>query len=442
MLHTPGLLALFVAKLLSTFGSWLTLLALPWFVLVTTGSPVKMSAVMAAEFLGVVTLGLPSGKVVARLGVRHTMLICDGARVPLMALIPLLHQTGWLSLPVLLAVSFSLGVFTAPYVSSQRLILADLLGPIRGTDEKLLARANSLIDGATRIAALAGPALGGLLIALLGPAQVLWIDAGTYLVSFVILAAFVRPPATVVAGTDRASSRTSHEQASTFTGLHHTLRHRALRRFVLALTLVTISVPAIFICLPVLVLNDLGGDPRTLGLLIAANGAGLAIGSLVAVTGLGRMNNTALTGAAMLQCAPLWLLLIDQTIVMASGLFLVGLATPMLAATINTRVTLRTPAPIRPHVMTAVTTTENLGAFVGYTAAGPAIQLSGPRTVFAAIATLAALGAITFAMALRADHSRPAVPSQRPHELRQHRRTSAIREPAADPSNPAPTSYP
>ncbi|MET7965916.1 MFS transporter [Micromonospora sp. NPDC005305] len=429
MLHTPGLLALFVAKLLSTFGSWLTLLALPWFVLVTTGSPAKMSAVLAVEFLGVATLGLPSGKVVARLGVRRTMLICDAARVPLMALIPLLHQTGWLSLPALLAVSFSLGAFTAPYVSSQRLILADLLGPTRGTDEKLLARANSLIDGATRIAALAGPALGGLLIALLGPAQVLWIDAGTYLVSFVILAAFVRPPATVVAGTE--SSRASHQQAATFTGIRHALRHRALRLFVLALTLVTISVPAIFICLPVLVMDDLGGDPRTLGLLIAANGAGLAIGSLVAVTGLGRMNNTALTAAAMLQCAPLWLLLVDQTFVMASGLFLVGLATPLLAATINTRVTLRTPAPIRPHVMTAVTTTENLGAFVGYTAAGPALQLSGLRTIFAAIATLAALGAITFAMALRADHSPPAVPRQRPREPRQHRHTSAIHEPAA-----------
>lgn len=423
MLRTPGLLALFVAKLLSTFGSWLTLLALPWFVLVTTGSPVKMSAVLAAEFLGVVTLGLPSGKVVARLGVRRTMLICDAARVPLMALIPLLHQAGWLSLPALLAVSFGLGAFTAPYVSSQRLILADLLGPTRGTDEKLLARANSLIDGATRIAALAGPALGGLLIALLGPAQVLWIDAGTYLVSYLILAAFVRPPTTAVTGTDRESSQASDEQTGTFAGLRHALRHRALRLFVLALTLVTISVPAVFICLPVLVMNDLGGDPRMLGLLIAANGAGLAIGSLVAITGLGRMSNTALTGAAVLQCAPLWLLLIDQAAAVASGLFLVGLATPLLAATLNTRVTLRTPAPIRPHVMTAVTTSENLAAFIGYTAAGPALHLSGLRTVFAAIATLATLGATTFAMALRADHPPSDRPSQSLRVPRQHRHT-------------------
>ena len=223
-----------------------------------------MSAVLAAEFFGVVTLGLPSGKVVARLGVRRTMLICDAARAPLMALIPLLHQTGWLSLPALLVVSFSLGAFTAPYVSSQRLILTDLLGPIRSTDEKLLSRANGLIDGATRVAALAGPALGGVLIALLGPTQVLWIDAGTYLVSFLILVTFVRPPPSIVAGADRTSSPGSDEQAAMFAGLRHALRHRALRLFVLALTLVTTAVPAVFICLPVLVMDELGGDPRTL----------------------------------------------------------------------------------------------------------------------------------------------------------------------------------
>ncbi|MFI2709194.1 MFS transporter [Micromonospora sp. NPDC018662] len=412
MLRTPGLLALFVAKLLSTFGSWLTLLALPWFVLVTTGSPVRMSAVLAAEFLGVVSLGLPSGRVVARLGVRRTMLICDAARAPLMALIPLLHQADWLSLPALLVVSFGLGAFTAPYVSSQRLILPELLGPARGTDEKLLARANGLIDGATRIAALAGPALGGLLIALLGPVQVLSIDAGTYLVSYLILIAFVRPAATAHRAADPAGGR-----GATFAGLRYALRHPALRLFVLAQTFVTLSIPAVFICLQVLVKDDLGGDPRTLGLLTSANGAGLVVGSLVAVAGLGRMTRPALTAAALLQCAPLWLLLVDRVSVVAGGLFLVGLATPVLAATINTRATVRAPALLRPHVMTAVTTTENLAAFVGYTAAGPALQLSGLRPVFAGIAALAALGAVSFTAALHVDRPAPAAPARRPADV-------------------------
>jgi hypothetical protein len=64
MWRTPGLLPLFAAKLISTCGSWLTVLALSWFVLVTTGSPARMSAVLTAEFLGVVLLGQPSGRLV------------------------------------------------------------------------------------------------------------------------------------------------------------------------------------------------------------------------------------------------------------------------------------------------------------------------------------------------------------------------------------------
>jgi MFS family permease len=370
---TPGLLPLCAAKLLSTFGSWLTVLALPWFVLVTTGSPVKMSAVLAAEFLGVAVLGLPSGAVVARIGVRRTMLVCDAARAPLMALVPLLHHAGWLNLPVLLVVSFGLGTFTAPYVSSQRLILADLLGPVRGADEAALARANSLIDGATRVAALAGPALGGVLIALLGPAEVLWIDAGTYLVSFLLLATFVRPK-------EKPAVRPGPAQGVMLAGLRHALSHRALRLFVLALGLVTLSVPAVFICLPVLVMSELGGDPRTLGLLTAANGAGLAAGSLVAVTMLSRIGTTVLAGAAVLQCAPLWLLLAEHPALVASGLFLTGLATPVLAATLSTRVTLRTPASLRPHVMTAVTTVENIASFIGFTDQRDPIRSARPRS--------------------------------------------------------------
>ena len=394
MLRTPGLLALFTAKLLSTFGSWLTLLALPWFVLVTTGSPVKMSLVLTTEFVGVVLVGLGSGRMVARLGARRTMLIGDAARAPLMASIPLLHLTGGLNLPILLAVSFGLGAFTTPYVSSQRLIVPELLGPVRGADENLVGRANSLVDGATRIAALAGPAVGGVLIALLGPAEVLWIDAGTYLVSFLIVLAFVRPSAQRPApGPD--------ERRATGSGYRQVLSDPTLRLFGIALVLVTLAIPAIFLCLPVLVLHDLGGDPRILGLLTAANGAGLALGSLIAIAALNQMGDAALTAAAVLQCGPLWLLLVERPVVVAIGLFLTGLATPVLAATLITRFTLRTPPDQRPHVLAAVTTTENLAAFIGSVAAGPALQFAGSRPVSAAIAVIAGAGAAMFVLGLR-----------------------------------------
>ena len=75
LLRDRRLLALLVAETISTTGSQMTWLALPWFVLVTTGSATKTSFVMAAELVGLAFLGLPGGKVLGRLGARRTMIL-------------------------------------------------------------------------------------------------------------------------------------------------------------------------------------------------------------------------------------------------------------------------------------------------------------------------------------------------------------------------------
>ncbi|MGH3092703.1 MAG: MFS transporter, partial [Gaiellaceae bacterium] len=141
--HRP-FAVLLAAEVVSTTGSQMTWLALPWFVLTTTGSPTRMGVVMAVELAPLALFGIVSGSVVARIGARRTMLACDLARAPLMALVPLLHLLGLLSFPVLLGLVFLLGAFWAPYFSSQRLVLPELLGE----DERRLAQANALVQGA------------------------------------------------------------------------------------------------------------------------------------------------------------------------------------------------------------------------------------------------------------------------------------------------------
>src|SRR5919201_6374099 len=95
--------ALFAAEVISTTGTEITAIALPWFVLVTTGSPARMGTAMAAGFLGLTLLGIPGGALAARLDARRTMLVADLACAPLVALIPVLHWTDALSFPVILA---------------------------------------------------------------------------------------------------------------------------------------------------------------------------------------------------------------------------------------------------------------------------------------------------------------------------------------------------
>ena len=99
----------------------MTFVALPWFVLSTTGSAPRMSVVLAVELVPVAIFGIPSGSVVARLGARTTMLVSDALRAPLIALVPLLYWTGHLAYGLLLALVFLIGLFSAPYIASQRL---------------------------------------------------------------------------------------------------------------------------------------------------------------------------------------------------------------------------------------------------------------------------------------------------------------------------------
>src|SRR5213596_1200578 len=95
--------ALVVAEFVSVTGSEISALAVPWFVLVTTGSPARTGLALSAEFVGMLALGVPAGEVVARLGARRTMVLADALRGCLIASIPLLHAAGALSFPALLA---------------------------------------------------------------------------------------------------------------------------------------------------------------------------------------------------------------------------------------------------------------------------------------------------------------------------------------------------
>ena len=205
MLRTRGLIALLSAEAISSLGAQMTFLALPWFVLVTTGSAAKMSLVLAVELLPVALLGIPSGMVISKWGARKTMVVGDAARAPLMLAIPLLHEAGWLSFPVLLACVFAMGCFLAPYFSAQRLILPELVGD----DESTVAQANAVVEGTQRSTALLGPSLAGILIAVIGAANVLYVDAVTYFISFLILVTLVpkRPPVEGDGGVRRSPGR-------------------------------------------------------------------------------------------------------------------------------------------------------------------------------------------------------------------------------------------
>lgn len=382
--------ALVVAEVVSMLGSRMTYLALPWFVLVTTGSAGKMSFVLAAEILPMALLGIPSGTVVERLGGRTTMLVADFARTPLMAAIPLLHAAGVLGFPLLLGFVFLLGVFMPPYFASQRVVLPELVGE----DERLMSQANSAIEGGTGLAGLAGPALAGVLIPFLGAPHVLYVDAATFLASFLIVLAFVprRRPLRVPA------------QHGVLAGLRFVFRDRLLGPIAATVVGFGLLGAALSAALPVFAYDAFDGSSRIAGLFYASLAGGAVAGSVAAVFVIKRVAPLRLAGLAILGfAAPLWLLPFHPPAGLVVGaLFLAMCFTPLVNGPVIGVLTARTPEELRAKVMTAVISVNTLAAPLGFLCAGQVIERWGIDVVFAVVpAGISALALAFSSIALR-----------------------------------------
>jgi MFS family permease len=247
------LVALLAAEVVSSTGSAMTFVALPWFVLVTSGSPTRMSVVLAVEVLPMALFGIPSGSLVGRLGARTTMLVSDALRVPLILLVPALHWTGHLTFGLLLAIVFALGVFTAPYISAQRSIIPELFGD----DEKTVSKASGLFGAATQLPIVIGPAAAGVLIALFGAPALLVVDGATFLLAFLVVLALVQ-----------AGRRlpVDDEHRGILAGVRYLAKDRLLGPMSLTLVLLDGASGAIAVAVPLLAFQPLPPRPACRGL--------------------------------------------------------------------------------------------------------------------------------------------------------------------------------
>lgn len=392
VLRHPVMRAIVVAETISSLGTQMSFLALPWFVLMTTGSATQMGLVFAVELLPVALLGIPSGLLVQRLGVRRTLLICDLLRAPLLALVPLLHWLNLLSFPVLLVIVFGIGTFGAPYISAQRLVIPETFGD----DENLVVQGNALVEGATRTASLTGPALAGLLIGTLGTVNVLWIDAASFLLSFVVLVTWLPRPVRSLADAAPQESRGVLE------GARYVLKSPLLRRVSGAALIFGFFFPLLLASVPVITEQRYDADPRVAGLLFAAWGAGALIGTFGVMRIAAKLPPMRLGAVAgVLLALPLWVLGLPLSAwQFGLVLFVSGVFTPMLNAPLITLILLRSPEHLRAKVITSVMTANLLAGPLGYALAGPAFERLGLTVVLLIVAggvTLAALTLVTMA---------------------------------------------
>ena len=391
-MRNRSLLALTSAELISQLGSNFSGLALPWFVLVTTGSATRMGIVFAAELVPFVLFGLQAASLVDRLGPRTTMLVSDAARAPVIAIVPFLHLVGGLSYAIILAVAFVHGLLSTAYFTCQRAVIPAIVG----TNEQEVARANTFLEGATNFTNFVGPAIAGVLIALLGAANVMWLDAGSFVVSFVLVAVFVRVVREV---------HDKQESGGVWAGLAYLRRDRFVGRAVLSPILYGVAFPLVFASFPVLAYRDYHHNARVAGLLLAAYGGGSVVGSFATYAALARIKPIPLSIAAVIAIAlPFWLLVPHVPLeVMVTAMAIIGFANPMTNAPFIGMLTTRVPPALFPKVMQTIIVSNQVIRPIGYATAGYLFATLGLHTVYALAAVVASLASLNFVLAVTSD---------------------------------------
>ena len=277
VLSLPGFRRLWTASTVSGLGSPVTMLAVQTLVLLGLhGTAADVGLVTAARWLPYLLLGIVVGAVVDRHPRRPIMVATDAGLGVLLLAVPALWFTHLLTLPVLAAVMAAYGLLTLyGDAASQAFVPRVVPGP-------RLQEAHVRFDQSYAVAQTAGPAIAGAVVAVLGAALTVVVDAVSYLASAVLVRGIEvdEPPAR--GRGDRPRLR--HEIGE---GLRWVYRQPRLGSL-------AVLTHAWFVCnamlapvLAALVLLGLGASPFALGVIGAGAGVGTLVGASVS-TRVGR----------------------------------------------------------------------------------------------------------------------------------------------------------
>ena len=257
---------LFLATLASSIGTWLAFVALVIDVFDRTGSAAWVSALLVAEFLPLVVIGLLAAPLLDRVPRRTVLIATDVVRAGVFCVIP--FATSALQIVLLALVA---GVATSFFRPAVYAGLPNLVADAE------LPRANGLLQSAENVTLALGPVVGGILVGWVGPDPAYLFNAASFIASALLI---VRIRRNLEAG--EASSEGHWRDVAE--GLSLLRKAPALRAVVFTWSLVMlgsagVSVAEVVLAKEIFVAGDAG-----YGLMLSAMGVGLVLGSYVAGT--------------------------------------------------------------------------------------------------------------------------------------------------------------
>jgi MFS family permease len=276
---------------ISNLGSSFTQFALPLLVYQLTGSAVDLGIATAATFLPYLLLGLPLGAWMDRVDRKRTMIALDWVNAAVILTIPLVAELGHLTVWWIYAVAFIQSTIFIMFSAGEFAAIPSLVA----TDD--LVAANGRIQASYSAAQVLGPLLGGLLITVLPLTWVMAFDAGSFVISALLLAS-VRSSFNTASDETKVATTILHDVRE---GLRYVLSHPVLRNISLMMALINFVGATTWSQLVLFADERLGTTKGwKIGALYAAGSAGVVVTGLLAGRLRRRFSFTALAMTSLM----------------------------------------------------------------------------------------------------------------------------------------------
>jgi MFS family permease len=363
----------------STAAQWIQQATLGWVVYDLTGSAALLGAVLGVRAIPMLLLAPLSGLVADRFDRRKALALSQIAPALVSFAVAALLALGRIEVWHLFA--FSL-VVSSGMVFERTLRNSMVFDVVPRAEAGNAVALNTIAFSTTRTL---GPALGGVLIAVLGPAWNFGLQGLTYAGVAASVLMIRLPP--------RHTGRGRFAWTALFTGLRFVAGHPVARSIaLLGLLPPLLLIPPISALMPVFAADVFAVGPQGLGLMLAAVGAGGIVGGILAAA-LSRYERIAhMQRWALLVFAGALFGFASSTSMMLAVAFLLlaGVAEMVLASSTHTSLQMCAPDTMRGQVSSIL---PMFPAFIalGSLLAGLATQLAGPRPVVYASAVAAVL---------------------------------------------------
>jgi len=388
LLHRPAFLSLFLAALGSGVGTYLAAMVMVVSIRDKTDSGMWVAALLMAEMLPIVVIGLTLGPLIDRLSRKRLMIGADLVRLGVFAVLPFAHRPGQI-----VALAAVAGIATGFFRPA---VYAGLPNLVDGDDE--LTVANSLLSGIENVAWMLGPVLGGVLLVLSGPNLAYWINAATFLVSALLIS---RIPARKLQSEESLSRGHWRDVRD---GLALVLGTPQLKTVLVVWNVVVLGNAALNVAEVFFAKDSLDSGNFGYGVLVGATGAGLVLGSLLTPFVLGKVGLRRLYPGAIA--------LMGVGALAASGAPTVWVAAPLIAiatlgngaAIVCNQLLVQRGAPdkMRGRAIAVLMSTTYVTIACGMVVAGTLTDAFGGRTLWTIAGAVYLCGAATAYVRTRA----------------------------------------